>query len=180
MTSSVIRKYVLAALCGAAIVGVGQSAQAATWDIIGGVAPTGARQLRHLPPDQNNVINQSTSVWRSVFDKCPDGASIFAECKSKRRHSSAVYNVAVVLSWVRIRQYQFDFAATGVALARGILDRKLTPTTTASGCLLVLRRKSAPYSWEQPPIKPLSLLCLAFATSTDGSNVVNGFNPGLG
>ena len=31
MTSSVIRKYVLAALCGAAIVGVGQSAQAATW-----------------------------------------------------------------------------------------------------------------------------------------------------
>ena len=42
MTSSVIRKYVLAALCGAAIIGVGQSAQAATWDINGGVAPSGA------------------------------------------------------------------------------------------------------------------------------------------
>ena len=39
MTSSVIKKYALAALCGAAIVGVGQSAQAATWDIIGGGAP---------------------------------------------------------------------------------------------------------------------------------------------
>ena len=49
MTSSVIRKYVLAALCGAAIVGVGQTAQAATWDINGGVAPSGAAQLRHCP-----------------------------------------------------------------------------------------------------------------------------------
>jgi predicted membrane protein len=34
MTTSVIKKYALAALCGAAIVGVGQSAQAATWDIV--------------------------------------------------------------------------------------------------------------------------------------------------
>ena len=53
MTSSVIRKYVLAALCGAAIVGVGQSAQAATWDIVLVVpsAPsTPTAYLRPLPP----------------------------------------------------------------------------------------------------------------------------------
>ena len=49
MTSSVIRKYVLAALCGAAIVGVGQSAQAATWDIVGGVAPTGTATYSTVP-----------------------------------------------------------------------------------------------------------------------------------
>ena len=61
MTSSVIRKYVLAALCGAAIIGVGQSAQAATWNIVLGVpgAPTSAANYGPLPgPKQRN--KQST------------------------------------------------------------------------------------------------------------------------
>ena len=50
MTSSVIRKYVLAALCGAAIVGIGQTAQAATWDITGGVTSLLPRPITALPP----------------------------------------------------------------------------------------------------------------------------------
>ena len=61
MTSSVIRKYVLAALCGAAIVGVGQSAQAATWDIVGGVAPTGTADYSTVP-NENNVINNPSGA----------------------------------------------------------------------------------------------------------------------
>ena len=75
MTSSVIRKYVLAALCGAAIVGVGQTAQAATWDITV-VLRRWCRQLRHLPPTQNNVLNQLAGM-AFVFDDL-NGASIIA------------------------------------------------------------------------------------------------------
>ena len=50
MTSSVIRKYVLAALCGAAIIGVGQSAQAATWNIVLGVPSAPSTPTQYLRP----------------------------------------------------------------------------------------------------------------------------------
>jgi hypothetical protein len=75
MTSSVIKKYVLAALCGAAIVGVGQTAQAATWDIVGG-SPAGAPNYGNLP-NQNNVLNQGVLGNAHVFDTL-NGASIIA------------------------------------------------------------------------------------------------------
>ena len=66
MTSSVIKKYVLAALCGAAIVGVGQTAQAASlWDISGGVN-AGLPNYGVLP-GQNNVLNQLAGM-ANVFD----------------------------------------------------------------------------------------------------------------
>src|SRR5580765_4898688 len=76
MTSSVIKKYVLAALCGAAIVGVGQSAQAATWNISGG-SPAGLPNYG-LAPNANNVLNQTTPPGMAfVFDDL-NGASIIA------------------------------------------------------------------------------------------------------
>ena len=52
MTSSVIRKYALAALCGAAIVGVGQSAQAATWDIVRWCCADWYRSITALSPSK--------------------------------------------------------------------------------------------------------------------------------
>jgi len=64
MTSSVIRKYVLAALCGAAIVGVGQSAQAAQWSIFGSQDPASTASYGTANGD-NNVINYAPS---GVFD----------------------------------------------------------------------------------------------------------------
>ena len=80
MTSSVIRKYVLAALCGAAIVGVGQSAQAATWDIRGGVLlHCCLRPITALAPNQNNVANQAGVLGDAhVFDEL-NGTTIFPE-----------------------------------------------------------------------------------------------------
>src|SRR6187455_2363372 len=75
MTSSVIRKYALAALCGAAIVGVGQSAQAATWDINGGVAPVSTATYGTAPGD-NNVINNPSGA-AGVYDTL-GGTSVIA------------------------------------------------------------------------------------------------------
>ena len=78
MTSSVIRKYVLAALCGAAIVGVGQSAQAATWNIVLVVAsaPSSACSDYGPLPGQNNVVN-NPPAWSTISINVPVNASIF-------------------------------------------------------------------------------------------------------
>ena len=69
MTSSVIKKYALAALCGAAIIGVGQSAQAATWSIVLGVpsAPSSAANYG-TAPNQNNVINNPASATHDLIN----------------------------------------------------------------------------------------------------------------
>ena len=103
MTSSVIRKYVLAALCGAAIVGVGQSAQAATWDIVGGVAPAGAADYSTVP-GENNVINNPSGA-AGVYDTLA-GASILAAAQLKATiHSRQHLHCKLGLCRVRIRQY---------------------------------------------------------------------------
>ena len=89
MTSSVIRKYALAALCGAAIIGVGQSAQAATWDIYWWCCTELVPPTTALCPAQNNVINNPAG--RRVVDmmNCPGNASIVAKLHNYTRHSSA-------------------------------------------------------------------------------------------
>ena len=102
MTSSVIRKYVLAALCGAAIVGVGQTAQAATWDITGGV-------LNFAPPNygfcpnQNNVLNQGVLGNAHVFDELNGATYLRWVTTTDDIH----YRIRcdVDLCWLRIRQY---------------------------------------------------------------------------
>ena len=72
-----------------------------------------------------------------------------------------------------------DFAATGVALANGgVLDignqRQQQLHCAVLWCFAANRPRN---QWEQPPIKPLSLLRFSFVDQTDGSNVANGANP---
>ena len=90
MTSSVIRKYALAALCGAAMFGVGQSAQAATWLITGSQDPASTATYGILPRD-NNVINNPTGA--AIFDDAA-GATVRAA-----GNLQAVFTGAYNVSW---------------------------------------------------------------------------------
>ena len=95
MTSSVIRKYVLAALCGAAIVGVGQSAQAATWNIVLGVpsAPTTPTAGIYGPlPGPKQRSKQSTGA-NQRYDKCPWSTCLFSKIANLNATFVGSYNV---------------------------------------------------------------------------------------
>jgi len=91
MRSSVIRKYALAALCGAAMFGVNQSAQAATWLIDGGQAPASTATYGTDNGD-NNVINNPTGA--AIYDDGPPfGTTVVAGANLKAVFSGA-YNVS--------------------------------------------------------------------------------------
>ena len=118
MTSSVIKKYALAALCGAAIIGVGQSAQAATWSIVLGVpsAPSSAANYG-TAPNQNNVINNPASATHDLIN-VPINTSIFQNSNLNAGTFVGSYNV----DWFYLgseSDNKNDFAANGVALANG-------------------------------------------------------------
>ena len=110
MTSLVIRKYALAALCGAAIVGVGQSAQAATWSIVNSLDPAATANYGTANGD-NNVINYAPS---GVFDS-QTGATVRA-----RGELQAVFAVggSYDVSWTYIGSESdnvIQFRAAGIA-----------------------------------------------------------------
>ena len=90
MTSSVIRKYALAALCGAAMFGVGQSAQAAVWNIFGGGAPASTATYGTLQ-DDNNVINNPSGA-AAVYDNAPFGSTVVAGAQLQAFAASG-YNI---------------------------------------------------------------------------------------
>jgi len=111
MTSSVIRKYALAALCGAAIVSVGQSAQAATWDINDPPAVLAGPANYGTGSTQNNVVNQ-IGGGAGVFDTF-NGATIFANANLRANFASS-YTV----SWTYLGSESnniIQFTGPGVA-----------------------------------------------------------------
>ena len=91
MTSSVIRKYALAALCGAAMFGVGQGAQAAsTWTIIGGAAPSGTANY-DTDPSHNNVIS---SPLAGNFVNDPLNGATILQAAQLGTTTTGAYNVS--------------------------------------------------------------------------------------
>lgn len=168
MTSSVIRKYVLAALCGAAIIGVGQTAQAATWDINGGVAPSGAANYG-VTPDQNNVINQLAGV-AGVFDTF-NGATILAAANLNATFVSA-YNV----SWTYLGSESDNvirFSATGVAAFDDT-----NANNNCIGCLQGGSPQTGPVLMGTATNQTALTPTFSFVDQQDGSNVANGSNAG--
>jgi len=112
MTSSVIRKYALAALCGAAIVGVGQSAKAATWDINDPPAVLAGPANYGTGSTQNNVVNNLSGA-AGIYDTF-NGATIFANA-----NLSANFVGTYTVSWVYLGSESnnlIQFNAPGVPL----------------------------------------------------------------
>ena len=174
MTSSVIRKYVLAALCGAAIIGVGQSAQAATWSIVLGVpsAPSSAASYGPLP-DQNNVINNPPSLTNDTIN-VPVNLSI-----RQNSNLNATFVGSYNVDWFYLgseSDNKNDFAANGVALANGgvIGYQEINANNNCIGCGLSpsIGPQLMGTATNQTALTPF----FEFRDQTDGSNVVNGFN----
>ena len=171
MTSSVIKKYVLAALCGAAIVGVGQSAQAATWDIVGGVAPTGTADYS-IVPAENNVLNNPSGA-AGVYDTL-DGASILAAAQLQATFTAGnTYTV----NWVYVGSESDNtirFFADGVA-ALGFPEDNAN--NQCIGCNTISVQSGQVLmgtSTGQTALEP----AFSFIDFSDFSNVSNGTNPG--
>ena len=166
MTSSVFRKYVLAALCGAAIVGVGQSAHAATWDINGGVA-AGAPNYG-TAPNQNNVLNQGPAGLALVFDDL-NGASIIAGAQLQTTFITA-YDVR----WVYVGSESDNtlrFTGPGVA---GFDETNAN--NNCSGCNTASPQTGQALmgtALNQTAVTPV----FQFQDQTDLSTAVNGLNP---
>jgi len=170
MTSSVIRKYVLAALCGAAIVGVGQTAQAASlWDISGGVN-AGLPNYGVLP-GQNNVLNQLAGM-ANVFDDL-NGASIFAGAQL-RTTTTGAYDV----SWNYVgseSDHVIRFAAAGVVGAAGDENNA---NNNCVGCIFQppspqVGIQNMGVALNQNALTPV----FSFTDQQDGSFALNGLNP---
>src|SRR4029079_427731 len=117
MTSSVIRKCALAALCGAAMFGVGQSAQAASiWNITGGALPSGAAQYDTVP-QHTNVLN---SPLAGNFVNDPLAGATIKQAAQLGTITTGAYNV----QWVYVGSESnnvIQFIAPGVAPANGAL-----------------------------------------------------------
>jgi len=178
MTSSVIRKYALAALCGAAIIGVGQSAQAATWTIVGGVAPASAASYG-TADGQNNVINNPNPLGGQTFDTLA-GATIKADADLNATAAGA-YNV----QWFYVgseSDNKIDFAATGVPLANGgvVGYAETNANNQCAACATNPSLQIGPQlmgtSINQNALTPF----FGFRDQTDGSFVLNGANNGDG
>jgi len=177
MTSSVIRKYALAALCGAAIIGVGQSAQAATWSIVLGVpsAPSSAANYGPLP-NQNNVINNPASATHDLIN-VPINTSIFQNSNLNAGTFVGSYNV----DWFYLgseSDNKNDFAANGVALANGgVIGYQ--EINANNNCLTCGVSPTIVPPLMGTSLNQTSLLAaFLFRDQSDGSNVVNGTNPG--
>jgi len=177
MTSSVIKKYALAALCGAAIIGVGQSAQAATWSIVLGVpsAPSSAANYG-TAPNQNNVINNPASATHDLIN-VPINTSIFQNSNLNAGTFVGSYNV----DWFYLgseSDNKNDFAANGVALANGgvIGYQEINANNNCAALSCGVSPQIGPQlmgsSLNQTALTPF----FEFRDQTDGSNVVNGFN----
>jgi hypothetical protein len=167
MTSSVIRKYVLAALCGAAIVGVGQTAQAATWDITGGVLNFAPPNYGVLP-GQNNVLNQGILGNAQVFDEL-NGASIYAGSQLQTTFITA-YDV----TWTYLGSESdntLTFTGPGVAG----FDEFNANNNCIIGC--PVSPQPGPVvmgsATNQTAVQPV----FNFTDQDDGSTAVNGLNP---
>ena len=167
MTSSVIRKYVLAALCGAAIVGIGQTAQAATWDITGGVINF-APPNYGIAPNQNNVLNQGVLGNAHVFDEL-NGTSIYAGSQLQTTFITA-YDV----TWTYLGSESDNtlrFTGPGVA--------GFDETNANNNCLIgcAAGGQGGPVvmgsATNQTAVQPV----FDFTDQNDGSHANNGLNP---
>ena len=174
MTSSVIRKCALAALCGAAMFGVVQSAQAATWNIVGGGAPTSAA-VYNTDPKENNVVNSPLS-GNSVID--PSAGATILQAAQLQANFVGAYNV----QWTYVGSESanvIDFAAPGVPLANGgvVGYAETNANNQCVGCgYIPLQPGPLPMGTS---LNQTSLLAaFLFRDQSDGSNVVNGTNPG--
>jgi hypothetical protein len=176
MTSSVsvIRKYALAALCGAAIVGVGQSAQAATWDINGGVAPVSTASYGTAPND-NNVINNPAATGGRVFDTLA-GASVIAAANLQATFTAG-NNYTV--SWVYLGSESDNtirfFAPGGTVPVLGFPeDNRNNQCATCNFPSAQLGQQTMGVTANQTALTP----AFSFVDFNDGSNVANGANNG--
>jgi len=174
MTSSVIRKCALAALCGAAMFGVVQSAQAATWNIVGGGAPTSAA-VYNTDPKENNVVNSPLS-GNSVIDPSA-GATILQHAQLQ---ANFIGSYIVQYTYVGSESANvIDFAAPGVPLANGgvVGYAETNANNQCVGCgYIPLQPGPLPMGTS---LNQTSLLAaFLFRDQSDGSNVVNGTNPG--
>ena len=177
MTSSVIKKYALAALCGAAIIGVGQSAQAATWSIVLGVPSAPSSAASYGPANgQNNVINNPSSATQDLIN-VPINTSIFQNSNLNAGTFTGSYNV----DWFYIgseSDNNITFIANGVAPANGgILGyQEINANNNCASCATNPSPQIGPQlmgtSFNQTALTPL----FTFVDSSDGSNVVNGLN----
>jgi len=173
MTSSVIRKYALAALCGAAIVGVGQSAQAATWDINGGVAPASTATYGTAPAD-NNVINNPSGA-AGVYDTLA-GASVIAGANLLATFTAGnTYTVSYVyLGSESDNTIRFFAPGTTVPVLgfpeTNANNQCATCNTTSLQTGTVAMGSAALQTALQP--------AFSFVDQNDGSNVANGSNHG--
>jgi len=138
MTSSVIRKCALAALCGAAMFGVVQSAQAATWNIVGGGAPTSAA-VYNTDPKENNVVNSPLS-GNSVIDPSA-GATILQHAQLQ---ANFIGSYIVQYTYVGSESANIiDFAAHGVTIT-GVVGFAETNATTSASAVVIFRCNPAP------------------------------------
>jgi len=168
MTSSVIKKYVLAALCGAAIVGVGQTAQAASWNIFGGV---GAGLPNYgLAPNANNVLNQGPLGMAGVFDDL-SGASILAGAQLK-----ATFITAYDVAWTYVgseSDHTLRFTGPGVAA--------FDENNANNNCVGCIFQPPSPQTGPVPMGTALNQNAVtplfSFKDQQDGSTAVNGLNP---
>jgi len=184
MTSSVIRKYALAALCGAAMFGVGQGAQAAsTWTIIGGAAPSGTANY-DTDPSHNNVIS---SPLAGNFVNDPLLGATILQAAQLGTTTTGAYNV----SWIYVGSESanvIQFVAPGVAPANAGLLPPLVPSVGYAESNANNQCVGCGYNplLNQPgPLAMGSSLNLAANSNPvfafidqDGSNVANGGNPG--
>ena len=174
MTSSVIRKYALAALCGAAIVGFGQTAQAATWDIVGGVAPTGVAVYSTVPGD-NNVLNNPSGA-AGVYDtiNVPLNTSIFAAAQLQANFTAGnTYTV----NWVYVGSESDNtirFFADGVAALGFPEDNANNQCIGCNTFSVQSGQVLMGTSTGQTALQP----AFSFIDFSDFSNVSNGTNPG--
>jgi len=167
--SSVIRTHALAALCGVAMIGFVQSAQAGTWDIVGGVAPFSAANYG-TGLNQNNVVNNPIA---GVFDTL-NGASIFAAANLNATFSAGnVYDV----TWTYVGSesgHVINFFAPGVPLA-GYSEFEANNNCTSAFCLPSPQVGAIPAmgtATNQTALTP----AFSFVDQQDLSTVANGSN----
>jgi len=169
MTSSVIRKYALAALCGAAIIGVGQSAQAATWTILGGGAPSSP--ANYGPANgQNNVINNPAAGVVDTIN-VPINASIVSGANLQANFVSS-YTV----SWVYLgseSDNNIRFFGPGV-VATGFLETDLNNNCAA--CATNPSPQTGTVPMGTAVLQTAVLPAFRFLDLSDGTGAANGAN----
>jgi len=166
--SSVIRTHALAALCGIAIIGFGQSAQAATWDIDGGVAPFSAASYGPAL-NQNNVVNNPVA---QVFDTL-NGASIVAAA-----NLNASFTNRYDVSWTYLGSesgHTINFSAPGV-IAGGFPETNANNNCTSSFCLHLPGGNSGPIPMGTATNQNALTPAFSFLDTVDLSTVANGSN----